>query len=79
MLCLCFVDREKAYDREPRKVFEWAMRNKGIPDTLVRSVMSLHEGAMTWPKMHYELSEEFEVKAGLTKDLCFLLFFLHWW
>ena len=30
--CTCFVDLEKALGRVPRKVFEWAMRNKGIQD-----------------------------------------------
>ena len=27
-----------------RKVVEWAMRKKGIPETLVTAVMSLHKG-----------------------------------
>ena len=39
--CMCFVDLEKACDRVTRKVLEWAMRKKGMPDVLVRSVMSL--------------------------------------
>ena len=28
-----------AKEKVPRKVLEWAMRNKGIPEILVRSVM----------------------------------------
>ena len=28
-LYMCFVDMEKAFDRAPRKVMEWAMRKKG--------------------------------------------------
>ena len=43
-LYMCFVDLEKAYDTVPRKVMEWAMRKKGIPEVRVRSVMSLYEG-----------------------------------
>ena len=41
----CFVDLEKASDRVPRKVLEWAIRKKGIPDIMVRSVINVYEGA----------------------------------
>ena len=63
--CMCFVDLEKAFDRVPRKVLEWALRKKGIPDVLVRSVMSLFEGAKTRVRVDSELSEEFKVKVGI--------------
>ena len=42
-----FVDLEKAFDRILRKVLELAMRKRGIPEVLVRSVMCLYEGAKT--------------------------------
>ena len=29
-LCTCFVDMEKAFNRVPKKVMEWAMRKKGL-------------------------------------------------
>ena len=29
-LYMCFVDIEKAFDKVPRKVMEWAMRKKGL-------------------------------------------------
>ena len=38
---MCF---ERASDKEPRKLLEWVMRKKGIPEVLVRSVMSVYEG-----------------------------------
>ena len=41
------------------------MRKKGIPEVLVRSVMSLQEGAKTRVRVDSELSEEFEVKVGM--------------
>ena len=59
-LYMCLVDLEKAIDRVPRRVLEWVMTKKGITEVLVRSVMSLYEGAK-WS----ELSEEFEVKVGM--------------
>ena len=31
-LFMCVVDLEKAFDGAPRKVVEWAMRRKGIPE-----------------------------------------------
>ena len=59
------MDLEKAFDRLPRKVLEWAIRKKGIPEVLVGSVMSLYEGAKTGVRVDCELSEEFEVKVGM--------------
>ena len=40
--CACVL--EKAFDRVRRKVAEWALRKKGLPEVLVQAVMSLHEG-----------------------------------
>ena len=37
-LYMCFVDMEKAFDRVPRKVMEWAMRKKGLSEVIVREV-----------------------------------------
>ena len=37
------------------------MRKKGIPQALVRSVMSVYEGAQTRVRVDYVLGEEFEV------------------
>ena len=64
-LYMCFVDQEKAFDRVPRKVLEWVMEKKGISHVLVRSVMSLYEGAKIRVKVDSELSEEVEVKVGM--------------
>lgn len=64
-LYLCFVDLEKAFDRVPRKVMEWAMRKRGLPEAIVRAVMSLYEGARTRVRVGSELSEEFEVRVGV--------------
>ena len=64
-LYMCFVDLEKAFDRVPRKVLEWAIKKKGLSEVLARSVMSLYEGANTRVRVDSELSEEFDVKVGI--------------
>ena len=62
---LCFVGPEKDFDSLPRKVLLCAMRKKEIPEVLVRSMMSLCEGAKIWVRVDSELSEEFEVKVWM--------------
>ena len=62
---MCFVDLEKAFERVPRKVLEWAMRKSGIPEAMARAVMSLYKGAKTRVRVGLELSEELEVKVGV--------------
>ena len=64
-LYMCFVDLEKAFDRLLRKVLEWAMTKKGIPEAMVRAVMSFYEGEKTRVRFGLELSKEFEVKVGV--------------
>ena len=64
-LYMYFVDLDKSFDRVPRRVLEWAMKKKGIPEVLVRLVMSLYEGAKTKLKVDSELSEEFVIIVGM--------------
>ena len=64
-LCMCFVDLGKAFDSVSRKMLEWALRKKEIPEVLFRSVMSLFEGAKTRVRVDSELSMELEVKVGM--------------
>ena len=59
------------------EVLQWAMRKKGTPEVLVRSVMSLYEGANTRVSVDSELSDEFE--RGCIKDLCCHPFYQQWW
>ena len=63
-LYMCFVDMEKAFDRVPRKVMEWAMRKKGLSEVIFRAVKSLYDGAKTRVRVGSAYSEEFEVKGG---------------
>ena len=41
------------------------MRKKGLPEILVKTVMSLYEGAKTKVRVGSGLSEEFSVKVGV--------------
>ncbi|XP_068692793.1 uncharacterized protein [Montipora foliosa] len=60
-LYVCFfVDLERAFDRVPRKVLEWTMKKRGIPQAMVRAVMSFYKGAKTRVRVGLELSEEFD-------------------
>ena len=43
------------------------MRKRGIPEAMVRAVMSLYEGAKTRVRVGLKLSKEFEV---CTRDPC---------
>ena len=60
-----FPDLEKAFDRIPRGVMQWALRKKGLPEILVKAVMSLYEGSKTKIKVNYEFLEEFYVVVGV--------------
>ena len=64
-LHMCFVDIEKAFDRVPRKVMEWAMRKKDLPEVIVRAVISLYYGAKTKVRVGSELSQELLVQVGV--------------
>ena len=58
-LYMYFVDLQKAFDRVPRKVMEWALRKKGLAEVLVQAVISLYEGSRTKVRVGLGTSEEF--------------------
>ena len=62
---MCFVDVEKAFDRVPRKVMEWAMRKKGLFEVMVRAFTSLYDAEKTKVRIGSAYSEKFEVKIGV--------------
>ena len=59
------MDIEKAFDRVPRRVMQWALRKKGRLEILVKVVMSLYEGSKTKVKVVSKFSEEFYVVVGI--------------
>ena len=62
---MCFVDREKAFDGVSRKVVEWAMRKKEIPEMMVKVVMSEYREATFKIKVVYGYSDKFPVKISV--------------
>ena len=62
-----FVDLEKAFDRVPREVINWAMHMLGVEEWLVSAVMSMYIGAKTVVRTVYGNSKGFEVKWVYTK------------
>ena len=55
------------------------MRKKGIPEALVRSVVSLYEGAKTRVRVDSVLLENFEVKVRMHQGSVLSPFLLQWW
>ena len=82
-LYMCYVDLAKALDIVPRKVVEWAMRKKSIPEALVRAEMSQHRGAKTNVKVGAHLSKVHqlllaivinvtsEIKEGMLQEISY--------
>ncbi|XP_046851166.1 uncharacterized protein LOC124444598 [Xenia sp. Carnegie-2017] len=56
---------EKAFDRVPRKVIEYALRKKGVTENMVRAVMETYEGVEAVVTEEGVRSGVFEVKVGV--------------
>ena len=64
-LFYAFVDLEKAFERVPRDVVRWALRQLSVDEWLVQTVMLMYEKARTTVRKKQGSSEEFEVKVGV--------------
>ena len=64
-LFYAFVDLEKAFDRVPREVVRWALRQLGVDEWLVQVVIMMYERARTVVRTKQGCSTEFEVKVGV--------------
>ena len=69
-----FVCIEKVFDGVRRKVMEWVMRKKGLPEVIARAVMCLH-GAKTKVRVGSESSEEFLLQVGVHQSVLSPLLF----
>ena len=78
-----FVDLEKAFDRVPKEVIRWAMRNLGVEEWLVSAVMSMYYVlAKTVVRTVCGNSNSFEVKVVMHQGsalspLLFVLSLIH--
>ena len=59
------MDLEKAFDRVPREVTRWALRQLGVEEWLVVAVMAMYEEATTVVKTAYGNTEGFNVRVGV--------------
>ena len=69
-LFISFVDLEKAFDRVPRKVIEWALRKKLVTKRLVQAVISIYKKA----KIRVQVGgghSKFNVGVGVHQGLVF--------
>ena len=64
-LHMVFVDLEKAYDRVPRTVLWWALREKGIPGKYVELIYAMYEKSNTYVRSAAGNTDEFNVAVGL--------------
>ena len=62
---MAFVDLEKAFDRVPQKVIQWALRKLGVEEWIVRLVQGMYANAQSHVRVCEGYSEVFEVKVSV--------------
>ena len=62
---MAFVDLEKAFDRVPRDVIWWALRELGVEEHIVSVIQTMYSKAGTAVKLGSGESKEFEVRVGV--------------
>jgi hypothetical protein len=58
---MAFVDLEKAFDRVPREVLWWSLREAGVEDHTINVIRAMYVGATTSVKVNGSESDAFEV------------------
>ena len=64
-LYLTFVDLEKAFDRVPRKVVDWALRKVGVEEWIIKVVMAMYENCESAVNINGTIGKPFSVKVGV--------------
>ena len=60
-----FIDLEKAFDRVLRKVIEWALRRKMVPERMVEAIMTLYVETRTRVKTMAGVSKDFDIGVAV--------------
>ena len=64
-LYMAFVDLEKAFDRIPRLVLRWAMRQLNADEWLISAVMVMYDGVATVVRTPFGDLHSFPVRVGV--------------
>lgn len=64
-LHMVFVDLEKAYDRVPREVLWWALKEKGVPRKYQQLIRAMYCSASTYVRSTAGETDKFNVAVGL--------------
>ena len=64
-LWMAFIDLEKAFDRIPREVIWWALRESGAEVGMISMIKSMYAGIMTAVKIGGRESGKFSVRVGV--------------
>ena len=59
------MDLKKAFDKVPREVVRWALRQLGVEEWLVQTVMTIYERTRIAVRTKQGYSTEFKVKVGV--------------
>ena len=62
---VAFLDLEKAYDRLPRDVVYWCLKNRGVLEKMVNLVKAICDQVKTKVRTSYGDTEEFTIDVGL--------------
>ena len=60
-----FVDLEKAFDKVPRRVVEWALRKQLVPEYIVKLVMALYNESFSKVRFAGSISDRFPVNVSV--------------
>jgi hypothetical protein len=65
---MAFVDLEKAFDRVPREVLWWSLREAGVEEHTISVIRAMYVGATTSVKVNGSESDAFEVVVVVVVD-----------